>query len=106
SLIEDGNLDANRRLLPIHKEVGRSAGGADPYPQRAKRQVEKVQPKDEEQHAGRREYRDRDEPDQLVSNNVYGRMVARTNATRASASGRLRRVHCMYRRADSPSMVA
>ena len=29
------------------------------------------------------------------SNNVYGRMVSRTKATRARASGRWRLVHCM-----------
>ncbi len=89
------------RDLHAHGSLG---AGGDRRPRRssnsrrAPAQVQQVDAKAQEGEACRGEHADRDPGDHVEppsSNKVYGRMVARTYATRARASGLSRRVHCM-----------
>ena len=101
ALVVDGHLYAHKRKISS-PFMGRWPAGPEGQAERADREEEKIQPESEQQRARQDQDRDGDDADQASSNNVYGRIVERTKATRARASGRCRRVHCMYRHADQP----
>src|SRR5712664_3996268 len=94
ALVVDRHLDADHWLVAaserrnqVRPEAGRSPG-----------EVEDVRAKPEEGQAGQSDDADGDRSHRFQpgpSNSVEGRIVARTYATRASASGLSRRVHCM-----------
>ena len=98
SLVVDGQLHTYARFAGC-EETSRRRRFEPRCPQS---EIEQVQPESKQQDAGHRQHGDREDRDHGASNSVYGRMVERTKATRASASGLWRRVHCMYRHADAP----
>ena len=102
-LVVDRDLHAHQRLSALRRGIGSRGTQAG----RAPGEVQQVHPERQQQHAGRRQHDEQDGRDGgHESNSVYGRIVSRTNATRASASGRCLRVHCMYRHAALPKIRA
>jgi len=94
TLVVDRDLHAHVRLCT---KRDRCALGR-PEARGAPGQIEQVRPKAQKRKAAGGENTKRHRRDHVAStssNSEYGCMVARTYATRASASGLPRRVHCM-----------